>query len=131
VNNALLANNPNVNAYMVNAIGSIPIGEDGKFQPYVSGGFGGVQLRSDVLNVAGLPSSGTVTANQTKFGGDIGAGVMAFAGNVGVRADVRYFRAFTSDDLSTNPNTPADLFAEQLLSGLDFWRANVGVAVRW
>jgi hypothetical protein len=55
---------------------------------------------------------------------------MAFAGNVGIRGDVRYYRAFNSD-VSTNATTAADVFAQNLLSGLDFWRANIGIAVRW
>jgi opacity protein-like surface antigen len=128
MNNALLANDPNINAYMVNAIGAVPIGGDGQFSPYVSGGIGGIQLRSDILNIG---SSGTTTANQTKVGGNIGAGFMGFAGNVGIRGDVRYFRAFKTDKLTTDANSPADLFAQNLLSGLDFWRANIGVALRW
>jgi len=131
INNALFSDNPNVNAYMGNIIGAVPIGDEGQFQPYISGGLGAVQLRSDVFNVAGLASSGTVSANQTKFGGDIGGGIMGFAGNVGIRADVRYYRAFTTSNLSTTANTAADVFAQNLLSGLDFWRANVGLAVRW
>jgi len=56
---------------------------------------------------------------------------MGFAGNVGVRGDVRYFRAFTNDTLATTGTTPGDVFSRNLLSGLDFWRANIGVAIRW
>jgi hypothetical protein len=131
INNVLLANEPNVNSYMVNAIGALPIGDEGFLRPYVSGGVGAIQLRSDVLNVVAVPASGFQTANQTRFGGNIGFGVMGFAGNVGVRGDVRYYKAFTNADLTTNANTPAEIFAQNLLSGLDFWRANIGVAVRW
>src|SRR5579872_4243815 len=93
INNALLSDNPNVNAYMANAIVAIPIGGETRIQPYASGGLGGIQLRSDVFNTANTPSLGSTTSNQTKFGGDIGAGIMGFAGNFGLRADVRYFRA--------------------------------------
>jgi hypothetical protein len=130
INNALLADNPNVNSYMLNVIGAVPIGADARVQPYVSGGLGGIQLRSDMVNVVAAPIATTSPANQTKFGGNIGAGVMGFAGNVGIRGDVRYYRAFNSD-VSTNANTAADVFAQNLLSGLDFWRANIGIAVRW
>jgi hypothetical protein len=83
-----------------------------------------------MVNVVAAPIATTSPANQTKFGGNIGAGVMGFAGNVGIRGDVRYYRAFNSD-VSTNANTAADVFAQNLLSGLDFWRANIGIAVRW
>jgi len=130
INNALLADNPNVNSYMLNVIGAVPIGSEAQVQPYVSGGLGGIQLRSDMFNIAPAVPGATTEANQTKFGGNIGAGVMAFAGNVGIRGDVRYYRAFHSD-ISTNATTAADVFAQNLLSGLDFWRANIGIAVRW
>jgi len=130
LNNALLADNPDVNSYMLNVIGALPLGREARVQPYISAGLGGVQLRSSMLNSASVPLGSTTTANQTKFGGDIGAGVMGFAGNIGIRGDVRYFRAFNSD-VSTNATTPGDIFAQNLLSGLDFWRANIGIAVRW
>jgi hypothetical protein len=125
INNALLTQNPDLNSYMVNAIGAVPF-LDGQLQPYVSGGVGAIQLRSDV-NLGG----GATSANQSKAGGDIGAGLMGFAGNIGFRADVRYFRAFTTDEVSTSASTPEEVFAQGLLSGLDFWRANFGVAFRW
>src|SRR5215468_10380815 len=52
INNALLADNPNVNSYMANVIGPVPIGSEATVQPYVSGGLGGIQLRSDMFNIA-------------------------------------------------------------------------------
>jgi hypothetical protein len=129
INNAFLAERPFVNAYMANAIVAAPLGSDHQIQPYVSGGFGGIQLRGALLS--SLQTSSQTTANQTRGGGDIGFGVMGFAGSVGVRGDVRYFRAFTNDTLATGTTTPGDAFSQNLLSGLDFWRANIGVAVRW
>jgi hypothetical protein len=33
--------------------------------------------------------------------------------------------------VTTTGSTAADVFAQNLLSGLDFWRANIGIAVRW
>lgn len=129
--NAFLANRPNVNAYMANAVLAAPLGSEGQIQPYVSAGLGGVQLRSNMLAVASVPTSAQTEANQTRGGGDVGFGVMGFAGNVGIRADVRYFRAFTNNTVTTTGNTAADAFAQNLLSGLDFWRANIGIAVRW
>src|SRR5262252_10376190 len=84
INNALLADNPNVNSYMLNVIGAVPIGSEARVQPYVSGGLGGIQLRSDMFTIASTVPGTTTEANQTKFGGNIGAGVMAFAGNVGI-----------------------------------------------
>jgi len=129
--NAFLADRPNVNAYMANAVLAAPLGSEGAIQPYISAGLGGVQLRSSMLNVASVPGSGQTDANQTRGGGDVGVGVMGFAGNVGIRADVRYFRAFTNNTVATTGSSAADVFAQNLLSGLDFWRANVGIAIRW
>ena len=130
--NPLLAGNPAVNAYMANVIGALPVGSEARVQPYVSGGIGSVQLRSSDIRTPALPTSNlTTSSSQMKFGGNIGGGVMGFAGNVGIRADIRYFTVFSSG-LSTDPNiAAADLFAQNLLSGLDFWRANLGIAVRW
>ncbi len=127
--NALLASAPNVNTYMANVIAAVPLGSDGQWQPFVSGGLGAVQLRSDMFNVANSPAAGSVSANDAKFGGDVGFGIMGYAANVGLRADVRYFR--TRSSTNANPASTADAFASNLLSGLDFWRANIGVAVRW
>ena len=131
VSNAFLADRPNVNAYMANLIIAAPLGTEAAIQPYISGGFGGVQLRSNMLGVANDPNSVQTSANQTRGGGDIGFGVMGFAGNVGIRGDVRYFRSFTNNTVTTTGNTAADALAQNLLSGLDFWRANIGIAIRW
>ncbi|HUK35172.1 MAG TPA: hypothetical protein VLV86_14740 [Vicinamibacterales bacterium] len=131
ITNAFLANRPNVNAYMANVIVAAPLGSEAAIQPYVSAGLGGVQLRSSMLAVASVPNSSTTDANQTRGGGDIGFGVMGFAGNIGVRGDVRYYRAFSNNTVATTGSSAADLFSQNLLSGLDFWRANIGIAVRW
>lgn len=129
--NAFLANRPNVNAYMANVIVAAPLGTESAIQPYISAGFGGVQLRSNMLAVAAVATSAQTEANQTRGGADIGFGVMGFSGNVGVRGDVRYFRAFTNNTLTTTGTTAADALSQSVLSGLDFWRANIGIAVRW
>jgi hypothetical protein len=166
---------PQVNSFMANAIWAKPVGPDGKWQPFISGGAGALSLRSGLTMDDGLGS--TVSADDTRFGGNIGGGLMAFAGNWGFKADVRYYRASGSYNTSagtlsatnppppgTNPpnppppggygintmsvpstpsatapaTTPAagnehaeDSLAGAALSGLHFWRANVGVAFRW
>jgi hypothetical protein len=118
---------PQVNTYMVNAIGAVPLGADGQWQPFVSGGFGAVDLRSDSL----IDAAGTsFQPKDTRPGGNIGAGVLAYLGNWGVRGDVRYFRAFEDNNIATAA-TPGNAIGKAVLSGLDFWRANVGLAVRW
>jgi hypothetical protein len=113
---------PAVNSYMANAIAAVPIGVDGQWQPFVSGGLGAVTLNSDVFE----GDLDEFEVDGSRFGGNIGAGVMGFAGPWGLRADIRYFRAFADDDGSAT-----DDIADSILSGLDFWRANLGVAYRW
>jgi len=40
VNSALLNDDPQVMSFMANAIGALPLGAEGQFQPYASGGSG-------------------------------------------------------------------------------------------
>lgn len=154
---------PRINNYMVHAIGAFPFGPDRQWQPFVSGGVGAMNLRSNL-------------ADATRVGSDIGGGLMGFLGNFGFKADVRYFRtagnystssgaptpsptpspttptptpppsgpygtpgsAVSASAVASSPATavappgiaPATL-ANNVLSGLAFWRANVGIAVRW
>jgi len=154
---------PDVNSYMANAVWAKPLGDEGRFQPFVSGGVGAISLRSG-LGV----SNATIVPNDTRFGGDIGGGVMAFSGYWGIKADVRYLRATgtynntvayanptqpmptpapgpygtmstgagttaaTPSAAATAPPTAATTsLAGAALSGLHFWRAKIGVALRW
>jgi hypothetical protein len=118
---------PQVNTYMFNAVGSVPFGADGQWLPFVSGGAGAVTLRSGALNG---DTTNVFTPDDSKAGGNIGFGLMGFMGNWGVRGDIRYFRAFSSTNTST-PSSAANAVANSVLPGLDFWRANIGVAFRW
>jgi hypothetical protein len=133
LNNVFLSENPRTNAYMGNAIFAMPIGHEGQWQPYVSGGAGTISLRAVVFN-AFLPSAsgtftpGTSTDEQFKFGWDVGGGLMGFHGLIGFRADARYYKADTN---FANQTTPLGTITDTLLTGLNFWRANIGVALRW
>ena len=137
IRNNFLGEDPQVNNYMFNLIGSVPVGIGAQFRPYVSGGLGLVTLRSDVLsgNVSAIEE--TAKPSDSQMGGNIGFGVMGFGGNWGIRGDVRYIRAFRDDQLesafgqSDSNTTPASQLANVMLSGLDFWRANIGLAFRW
>jgi hypothetical protein len=139
MDNLLFDGNPTVNTYMLNLIGAIPVGSENQFFPYASGGFGAVQLRSDIftLTTAAVPSPapivtiGTVSADATRFGGNIGGGVYGFAGSWGFRGDIRYYRSSTVSNLDVINDTAENIFARDSLSGLSFWKANVGVAFRW
>jgi hypothetical protein len=124
-NNVLGGAEPQVNTYMGNLMGAIPLGFDAAWQPFVSGGLGAITMRSDITaSVDGSDFEDAFGADDTQLGGNIGFGVMGFAGAWGVRGDVRYFRGFNNND---SDNTAG----QSILSDLDFWRANIGVAVRW
>jgi hypothetical protein len=125
VSSAALPDKPRVNSYMANALGVIPIGGQGQFQPYLSGGYGGMQMK-----FANVPTSSTTTTSNSQLtaGADIGSGIMVFAGRIGFRSDFRYFRAMTNN---TPSGTPGDQASQMLLSGLGFWRTNVGVAFQF
>jgi len=142
---APIGSEPNVNSYMANAIGAVPLGGDGQWAPYVSGGFGAITLRgvngdsntssnngnalSNAAADTGDAVANALNPDETRAGGNIGVGLMAFLGNVGVRGDVRYFRAFENDNNSSSGSTSTS--GTEFLPGLTFWRANVGVAFRW
>jgi hypothetical protein len=128
---------PNVTSYMANAIGSVPLGAEGQFQPYVSGGVGTILMAADVnqlLIAQPVDSIGatqaSVRSTQTRFGTNVGGGLLAYAGNFAVRTDVRYYHA-ASDATSPEDGTPADAITETALAGLAYWRANVGIGFRW
>jgi hypothetical protein len=127
----VLTQNPHVNSYMGNVIGAFPFGDDGRFQPFVSGGFGSIGIRADVLT--GFDINGNQISNSTntqRWGGDIGGGMMAFANRWGVRGDVRYFRASSNNSISTDQSVD-DRVTRALLSDLGFWRGTLGLSFRW
>jgi hypothetical protein len=137
MSNVFLADDPRVHSVMLNALAALPLGAQGRFQPYLSGGFGSMTMKADVL---GIPTIDvpldfdrtlltTTSVSRSKLGSDIGGGVMGFVGKVGFRGDVRYFHAGTVDTFATT--TEVDQFTESLLSGLHFWRANAGIAFLW
>jgi hypothetical protein len=133
LNNVFLSENPRTNAYMGNLIFAMPLGGSGQWQPFVSGGAGSISLRAVVFNQFlsssnGPVLTGTSTNDQFKLGWDVGGGLMGFHGLIGFRADARYYKAETH---STTQTTAIGAFTDSLLTGLNFWRANIGVALRW
>jgi len=123
-----LIDDPRVNTYMFNAIAAIPIGA-GRFQPFVSGGIGGVSVVADVLDNVLDRNGSTTRSSLTRMGTNLGGGVFTFAGNIGFRADVRHYHSSADDNRTATID--ADRLTEDLVSGLSFWRANVGIAFRW
>ncbi len=122
-----------VNNYMFNVIAAVPVGEFHAVRPFISAGVGALTLSQNT----NTSNNGVVNAtsalfqpSETHFGGDIGGGLMAFTGAVGIRAEVRYFSSLGHK----NANGPAGAVPGSLLSVLDntsFWRANVGIAFRF
>ena len=123
-----LNDEPSLNTYMANLIAAVPIGSEHRVQPYFSGGLGGVQLAAEVFNDPFNPASGTTIGSHMRMGANVGGGLMAFAGGVGFRADVRYFRTSSESEVV---DSIAEQVASNLITGLSFWRANIGVAFRW
>lgn len=126
--NALLfGDQPWINSYMANAMGALPLMANGQFQPYVSGGLGVLTLRSEPLDF----ETNEIEPDDHHWGSNIGAGLMGFLGNMGVRFDVRYFRGFDENTADEDPANTAEFIGSQVLDRLAFWRANAGVALRW
>jgi len=133
VTSVLLENNPHVNTYMANVIAAIPIGVGGHVQPYVSGGTGGIHMAAGVftLDQTGVPTSSFTNNHEMRWGWDVGGGAMAYANSrVGVRGDIRYYKASVNSQISQG-SSPQDAILQEIVSGVHFWRADGGVTFRW
>ena len=128
--NPVLLEDPRVHSYMGNVIGAYPFGADGRYQPYISGGFGSIGMSADVFASLINGNVISVSTNQKQWGSDIGGGIMAFADRWGVRGDVRYFRASTDNTFGSDNSTEEDV-TQALLSDLRFWRGTLGLSFRW
>ncbi len=117
-----LVGDGNVTTAMGNVIVGAPLGA---VRPYASGGLGLIATRVDSAS----QFLTNVTSNE--FGTNIGGGFFAFAGKWGARGDIRYYNTSTNDPGKNLTGTPSDTFTQALLSGLSFWRGNLGVAYRW
>ncbi len=129
-----------VYTYMANLIAAIPIGTYSRVHPFVSGGIGAMTLSLNNNSGLGISRSGNAvfSPDQTQFAGNIGAGIMAFGpSHWGIRADVRYFGGLggTSNSTiltsTTGPIPVAYGVPGDALRKSSFWRANVGLALRW
>jgi opacity protein-like surface antigen len=143
-NNILFERQPNVNTYMINAITAAPIGHLGSFNPYVSGGVGWVALHADIFTinpntvqpvdgVLDTSALGSQSVSGSRFGWDLGGGLMAWSDKKwGFRGDVRYYRAVSnSTDVLDPNNIDGATFTQVELSGISFWKANVGLGFRF
>ena len=108
---------------MGNVIVGIPIGgtTGTGFRPYAVGGLGWMSLNmSDEVEDLDLFGDDTKALAM-----DLGAGVAGFfTDNIGLRGDLRWYRAFVDDD---------EIFSSALddLRNTDFWRATAGLTFRF
>jgi opacity protein-like surface antigen len=109
----------NVTTLMGNLLIGAPIGgQTGPgIRPYGSGGVGLIRT-----NISGGDFFDDLNTND--FGLNVGGGIHGFFNdNIGIRGDIRYFRSLTD-------NEPDDEF-DLALSDFDFWRATVGLTIRF
>lgn len=130
----LAGTDSDVNNYMANIIAAVPVGEFKAVRPFVSAGVGAITLsqntntsNSTVVNT----TAALFTPSETHFGGNIGAGIMAFTGAFGVRADVRYFSALGHKNANNQSVSLPGASPASVLDDVSFWRANVGFAFRF
>ena len=95
----------------------------GRVKAYGAVGVGDLYLNVTTLSSLVIPNPASISTNY--FTVDVGGGVMGFfTTHMGVRADLRYFRAygFKVTDLQT---------AGLALDRFDFWRASIGFAAKF
>ena len=93
---AFIPDNGHASSYLANAIGAIPLGANGRIQPFISGGVGTIRVSARAL----LDGARTIAASSSVWGTNIGAGILAFANDrVGLRGDFRHYRAFSDCEL--------------------------------
>jgi len=111
-------------------IAGLPFGV-GRYEPYISGGFGAISIKADLFTAPAANGTRTVvSADTTRWGGNLGGGFLGYVSRFGVRGDVRYFRASGGDNFSNN-RTVEENAAQAILSDLHFWRGTLGLAFRW
>lgn len=107
-----LVGDGNVTTLMGNLMLAAPAGP---IRPYASGGIGLLKSKVD--------SAGQfLDASRNDLGYNVGGGLMAMGGKVGVRGDVRYFRS-----LQSNSSDSIDFS----LGNFKFWRGTVGVTFKF
>jgi hypothetical protein len=104
-----------VTTLMANAVIGGPRRGSSSLRPYASGGFGLINSRiRDAFNIVGV--------DENSLGLNVGGGIMGFfSDQVGLRADVRYFRSVRDDQRALGLVT----------DDLGFWRTSLGVSFRF
>lgn len=109
----------NVTTLMGNVLVGIPVGGQTGLgvRPYATGGIGLIRGHID-----GDEFFNDLDSNNLGF--NVGAGLNGFfTDNIGIRGDIRYFRTLSE--------TEADDAFDLALSDFDFWRATVGLTIRF
>jgi len=129
----VIQDHPSLSAYMFNGIYGFRVGHMGTFRPYISGGIGAINMRADLITIDTNLIQSTISASQSRFGGNVGVGGFGYVGKVGVRADIRWFKANNDNTLDLNVDNSRLDDANRLveLSGIKYWRSSLGVAFRW
>jgi len=96
-----------------------------RFKPYGDIGFGDLLLNvSSIASLAGVSTDGSSIFNNY-FTINAGGGLMVFfTKNLGVRGDVRYFKAFGFDANSVETGVLA-------INEFEFWRLSIGLAFKF
>lgn len=116
-----------VNDFMFNGIAALPLGEQGRFQPFVSAGLGAMTISATIDDPEDL-----FDVDDTQFAGNVGFGLMGFGDQWGFRAGMRYVSGFDEDPIPGDLDLSADLVdATDVLADVSYWRGDVGVAFRW
>jgi opacity protein-like surface antigen len=98
----------------------------GPVQPYASAGVGVIRISADL----DVPVFGEILdVSAQNLGTNVGGGIYLLPSpNIGIRGDFRYFR--TVGDLDWEDFSDFDL-NDLPLPAIDFWRATVGVTIRF
>ena len=119
--------NSSMTTFMGNVIVGIPIGgtTGGGVRPYFTGGAGLMRA-----NVEFEDLFDNLSTNE--LGINVGGGLhVFFSDNVGLRGDLRYFRALGQED-DDDPLEDDDFIDEDFgLQDFDYWRATIGVTFRF
>lgn len=103
----------NVTTAMANLMIGAPLGS---VRPYVSGGVGLIRSRVDVDQLFS-------TIDSTDFGFNAGGGIIGFfSSNVGLRADIRFFRQ--AQDVKPDG-------IDLQLGSFKFWRGTLGLTLKF
>jgi hypothetical protein len=96
----------------------------GPVKPYFAIGAGNLHLNVTKASSVLVPTPDTISNNYFTF--NAGGGVVGFfTGHLGVRGDLRYFRAFGFKITDLQPSTGL------ALDKFNFWRANFGLVAKF